>query len=65
LDKLRRVRQLVSDEVFLEVDGGVNASTIRRCAEAGAQLFVAGSAVFRSGHYGEAMQHLYRLATAS
>lgn len=65
LDKLRHVRQLVSDEVFLEVDGGVNASTIRRCAEAGAQLFVAGSAVFRSGHYGEAMQHLYRLATAS
>ncbi|MHB8974490.1 MAG: ribulose-phosphate 3-epimerase [Pirellulaceae bacterium] len=65
LDKLRHVRQLVGDEVFLEVDGGVNASTIGRCAAAGAQLFVAGTAVFRSDHYGEAMRHLYRLATAS
>ncbi|MHB0958399.1 MAG: ribulose-phosphate 3-epimerase [Pirellulaceae bacterium] len=65
LDKLRHVRRRVSEEVFLEVDGGVNASTIRRCAEAGAQLFVAGSAVFQSDHYGEALRHLHRLATAS
>jgi ribulose-phosphate 3-epimerase len=65
LDKLRHVGQLVSDEVFLEVDGGVNASTIRRCAEAGAQLFVAGSAVFGSENYGEALRQLSRLATAS
>ena len=65
LDTLRHVGQLVSDEVFLEVDGGVNASTIRRCAEAGAQLFVAGSAVFRSENYGDALRQLSRLATAS
>jgi ribulose-phosphate 3-epimerase len=65
LDKLRQVGELVEDDVFLEVDGGINASTIRRCAVAGAQLFVAGSAVFHSANYGEAISQLIRLATAS
>lgn len=65
LDKLRHVGQQVSDDVLLEVDGGINASTIRRCAVAGAQLFVAGSAVFRNKNYGEALRQLSRLATAS
>lgn len=65
LDKLRHVAQRVGDEVFLEVDGGINASTIGRCAAAGAQLFVAGSAVFHSANYGEALRQLSRLATAS
>ena len=37
LDKLRHLGRLVSDEVFLEVDGGINVSTIRRCAAAGAK----------------------------
>jgi ribulose-phosphate 3-epimerase len=65
LDKLHYVRSRVSDDVFLEVDGGINAATIRGCAEAGAQLFVAGSAVFRSDNYGEAIGQLSRLAVAS
>jgi len=64
LDKLRHVAQRVGEDVLLEVDGGVNAATIRRCAEAGAQLFVAGSAVFHSDDYGEALRHLSRLAIA-
>jgi ribulose-phosphate 3-epimerase len=33
-------------EVWLQVDGGVSPETIERCAEAGADVFVAGSAVF-------------------
>ncbi len=65
IDKLRHIRRLVGDDVFLEVDGGINAATIGRCAEAGAQLFVAGSAVFGDGDYGEAVRRLSRLADVS
>ncbi|MEA2127098.1 MAG: ribulose-phosphate 3-epimerase [Solirubrobacteraceae bacterium] len=45
-DKLRRLRELLPADVVLEVDGGVGEETVGRCAEAGATLFVAGSAVF-------------------
>jgi ribulose-phosphate 3-epimerase len=55
LDKLRAARKLVDGamqrtgrEILLEVDGGVKASNIRAIAEAGADTFVAGSAIF--GH---------------
>lgn len=65
LDKLRHVGQRVSGDVLLEVDGGINATTIGSCAEAGAQLFVAGSAVFSDGDYGEALRQLSHLARAS
>ncbi|TDC96627.1 ribulose-phosphate 3-epimerase [Nonomuraea deserti] len=49
LPKLRRARELVDKHggrVWLQVDGGVTGETIERCAEAGADVFVAGSAVF-------------------
>jgi ribulose-phosphate 3-epimerase len=47
LPKLRRARAAIGDgDVWLQVDGGVSESTIERCAEAGADVFVAGSAVF-------------------
>ncbi len=49
LPKLRRARELVARhglETWLQVDGGVSLETIERCAEAGADVFVAGSAVF-------------------
>jgi ribulose-phosphate 3-epimerase len=45
-EKLRRLRALVGDDVVLEVDGGIGEDTAAACAEAGATLFVAGSAVF-------------------
>src|SRR5215468_3454633 len=51
LPKLRRARQLIErhgSEVWLQVDGGVTEETIERCAEAGADMFVAGSAVYGS-----------------
>jgi ribulose-phosphate 3-epimerase len=44
--KIRRLRALIGPGPALEVDGGVDASTAGACAEAGATLFVAGSAVF-------------------
>jgi ribulose-phosphate 3-epimerase len=49
LPKLRRARELISAaglEIWLQVDGGVSLETVERCAEAGADVFVAGSAVF-------------------
>jgi ribulose-phosphate 3-epimerase len=49
LPKVRRARALIEKaggEVWLQVDGGVSPDTIERCAEAGADVFVAGSAVF-------------------
>jgi ribulose-phosphate 3-epimerase len=49
LPKVRRARELIggrADSVWLQVDGGVDHETIGRCAEAGADVFVAGSAVF-------------------
>jgi ribulose-phosphate 3-epimerase len=49
LPKIRRTRALIGDSgqsVWLQVDGGVDEDTIGRCAEAGADVFVAGSAVY-------------------
>jgi ribulose-phosphate 3-epimerase len=49
LPKLRRARALVARHgaaVWLQVDGGVSEDTIARCADAGADVFVAGSAVY-------------------
>jgi ribulose-phosphate 3-epimerase len=49
LPKLRRARDMVSahgKQIWLQVDGGVSEQTVERCAEAGADVFVAGSAVY-------------------
>ena len=49
LPKIRKARELIGGgehAVWLQVDGGVSARTIEQCAEAGADVFVAGSAVF-------------------
>lgn len=58
LDKLRSARRLVDAavartgrEILLEVDGGVKVENIQRAAAAGADTFVAGSAIFGSGDY--------------
>jgi ribulose-phosphate 3-epimerase len=62
LDKLRRLSAEVGADVLLEVDGGVNAGTIGKCAEAGAQLFVVGSAIFNCPDYSTGVAALARLA---
>ena len=54
LDKVRAVRERIDGAglpIRLEVDGGVNADNIRAVAEAGADTFVAGSAIFEAGDY--------------
>ena len=54
LDKLRRVRERIDRsgrDVRLEIDGGVKPDNIRTIAAAGADTFVAGSAIFNAGDY--------------
>lgn len=54
LDKLRQVKAIVEKsgrEIRIEVDGGVKENNIREIAEAGADMFVAGSAVFNQPDY--------------
>lgn len=54
LDKLRAARQRIDDsgrDIRLEVDGGVKVDNIRAIAEAGADMFVAGSAIFSQPDY--------------
>jgi len=52
LEKIRRIRQMIGDRpIDLEVDGGVNTETIKDVVTAGANVVVAGSAVFRGDDY--------------
>tara|TARA_Y100001933_G_scaffold149242_2_gene147748 strand:- start:73 stop:732 length:660 start_codon:yes stop_codon:yes gene_type:complete len=54
LDKLAIAREIIDDarrEVRLEIDGGIKADNIRLVADAGADTFVAGSAIFGSDDY--------------
>jgi len=61
LPKIRRTRELIGKhglQLWLQVDGGVSASTIERCADAGADVFVAGSAVYGADDPVEAVRAL-------
>lgn len=61
LPKIRAARELVRSRgaaVWLQVDGGVTPETIERCAEAGADVFVAGSAVYGAEDPGAAVRAL-------
>jgi ribulose-phosphate 3-epimerase len=61
---VREVREAVrrhGGEVWVQVDGGVSAETIERCAEAGADVFVAGSAVYGAEDAAAAVGELRRL----
>jgi len=65
LPKVRRVRQAISAanlDVWVQVDGGVSTSTIERAAEAGANVFVAGTAVYGADDVAAAVAQLRELA---
>ena len=50
LRKIRRIRKMIDDQgldVRIQVDGGMNEETVARCAAAGADVFVAGTTIFR------------------
>jgi ribulose-phosphate 3-epimerase len=63
--KLARMRRALPDHVALEVDGGIHVETARPAAEAGANLLVAGSAVFGADDPGEAYRALVSAAWPS
>jgi ribulose-phosphate 3-epimerase len=61
LEKLRGMRKKIDQagrEIMLEVDGGVNAGNIASIARAGADTFVAGSAIFGAKDYGATIQRM-------
>lgn len=59
LKKIERIKSMIgSQPVELEVDGGVNSETARLCRTAGADVLVAGSAVFGNGKYAENIRTL-------
>jgi ribulose-phosphate 3-epimerase len=65
LPKVREVREAVTrfgGEIWVQVDGGVTAANIEVCAEAGADVFVAGSAVYGAEDAAAAVDELRALA---
>jgi ribulose-phosphate 3-epimerase len=59
IPKIQTLREIIDERelpVELEVDGGINGETIGEAARAGADVFVAGSAVFSSPDYGETLR---------
>lgn len=64
LEKLSELSARPDCDALLEVDGGVAAETAGPCAEAGAELFVAGTAIFREKDYGQAIEHIRSAAAA-
>ena len=68
LPKIRTARRLVEKhgvETWLQVDGGISLETIERCAEAGADVFVAGSAVYSADDPDRMVQELRAKAEAA
>ena len=68
LPKIRRAREAVRAsglDVWVQVDGGISAATVERCADAGADVFVAGSAVYGADDATAAIDELRKLATAA
>jgi ribulose-phosphate 3-epimerase len=61
--KLAAIKARKDVSPLLEVDGGVSVETIGKCAAAGAELFVTGSAIFRHKDYPAAVQQLRTAAT--
>lgn len=61
LDKLRAVRKMIDEsgrDIRLEIDGGVKVDNIREIAEAGADMFVAGSAIFGQPNYKQVIDQM-------
>ena len=62
--RIERLRALSGPGPVIEVDGGIGAETAARCAEAGASLFVAGSAVFGASDAAAAVRGIAEAAAA-
>ncbi|MFV0626418.1 MAG: ribulose-phosphate 3-epimerase [Alphaproteobacteria bacterium] len=59
LDKIAKIKSMIKGrEIEIEVDGGINAQTAQECASAGADVLVAGTAVFLGGNYKQNIETL-------
>jgi len=61
IDKIRQLKTLINDKgaaALIQVDGGVNSTTIAEISQAGADVFVAGSAIFNTNDYRQAIDAL-------
>ncbi len=58
LDKVRAIRRLAPEGLDIEIDGGINAATAREAVEAGANVLVAGTAVFGARDRAQAIHAL-------
>jgi ribulose-phosphate 3-epimerase len=65
LEKLRALREHPQCDALLEVDGGVGLDTVGPCAAAGAELFVAGTAIFKTDDYAGTIHRLRSQALAT
>lgn len=68
LPKVKRARELINKDdlkLVIQVDGGVSANSIERCADAGADVFVAGNAVYKTDNPAAAIDELRQLAVQS
>lgn len=66
VDKLRRLRRMIDErglQTRIEIDGGIDAGNIQKIVESGAEIIVAGSAVFGGGKPAEAARELIEAAT--
>lgn len=66
VDKLRRLRRMIDErglQTRIEIDGGIDAGNIQKIIESGAEIIVAGSAVFGKGNPTEAAREMIEAAT--
>ncbi len=64
IDKIRALRKMIQDRglsILIEIDGGVNEKTIKNISDAGVDVFVAGSAIFKSPDYKETISKFRKL----
>lgn len=58
LEKIRDVAEMISDDIEICVDGGINSDTAKACEQMGAASCVSGSYIFRSDNYSAAIREL-------
>lgn len=66
LDKLKRLKRMIDERGLstkIEIDGGIDASNIHEIVESGAEIIVAGSAVFGKGNPAESVKELLEKGT--
>lgn len=64
IDKIKKLKKMIDErnlEIEIQVDGGVNSDTIKSVKDAGANVFVAGSAIFKTEDYAETISKFRKI----